>query len=169
MKNKNDIVVFGGGCFWCTEAVFKELKGVISVMPGYAGGPSTSSGQVPTYEEVCTGQTGHAEAVEVEYDPQRVSYETLLNLFWEIHDPSSLDRQGPDIGTQYRSAIFFHLPEQQSLALDSKEKLALSRKFKTPIVTQIVPAATFYPAEEYHQRYLEKQGITHCGLPRQQE
>jgi len=153
-----DKATFAAGCFWGVEAAFRETKGVISTRVGYTGGRVDQ----PTYEMVCTDTTGHAEAVEVEFDPKVVSYEKLVELFWTLHDPTTIDRQGPDVGTQYRSAIFTHSPQQLATALDSKEALALSKKFKTPVVTQIVPAVTFYPAEEYHQRYLEKQGIKHC-------
>lgn len=118
----------------------------------------------PSYRDVCTGKTGHAEVVEVTYDPQRISYDQLLNVFWEMHDPTTLNRQGPDVGTQYRSAIFFHSPQQEALANDSKRKLQDAERFRRPIVTEVIPASNFYPAEEYHQRYLEKQGITSCHV-----
>ncbi|MDR3478088.1 MAG: peptide-methionine (S)-S-oxide reductase MsrA [Gammaproteobacteria bacterium] len=153
---------FAAGCFWGVEAEFLQVKGVTNTRVGYTGGWTED----PTYESVCTDKTGHCEAVEVEYDPTVVSYEELLDVFWKLHDPTTLNRQGPDIGTQYRSAIFCHLPEQQAAALDSKESLVLSKKYKSPIVTQVVTAEKFYPAEEYHQRYLEKQGIKHCILPK---
>ncbi len=145
---------FGAGCFWGVEAAFRQLKGVTSVSVGYSGG----SFKNPTYEDVCTGQTGHAEVVQVEYDLSKVSYDELLRVFWEIHDPTTLNRQGPDVGTQYRSAIFFYTPEQNSAAEASKEKLQSSGRYKRPIVTEITPASEFYRAEEYHQQYLEKQG-----------
>ena len=138
---------FGAGCFWGVEAAFRKIEGVISTSVGYSGGTSEN----PTYKDVCTGQTGHAEVVEVEYDPSRVSYEELLEVFWENHDPTSLNRQGPDVGTQYRSAIFFHTPEQEAAARASKERA--QGRFKKPIVTEIKPASEFYRAEEYHQRY----------------
>ncbi len=154
---------FGGGCFWGIESAFRQLDGVIDAVSGYMGG----SVENPTYRMVCTDRTGHAEVVQVEYDPSRVSYDQLLELFWEIHDPTTLNRQGPDIGTQYRSAIFFHDGEQKAAAEASLSRLAKSHKFGRPIVTQIVPAGEFYPAEEYHQRYYEKAGIEpHCGLRR---
>src|SRR5215217_7741214 len=141
---------FGAGCFWEVEAAFRKIEGVVSTSVGYSGGTSEN----PTYKDVCTGQTGHAEVVEVEYDPSRVSYEELLEVFWENHDPTSLNRQGPDVGTQYRSAIFFHTPEQEAAARASKERA--QGRFKKPIVTEIKPASEFYRAEEYHQRYFEK-------------
>ena len=138
---------FGAGCFWGVEAAFRKIEGVISTSVGYSGGTSEN----PTYKDVCTGQTGHAEVVEVEYDPSRVYYEELLEVFWENHDPTSLNCQGPDVGTQYRSAIFFHTPEQEAAARASKERA--QGKFKKPIVTEIKPASEFYRTEEYHQRY----------------
>lgn len=153
---------FAAGCFWGIENLFSQTAGVLSTKVGYTGGWSEN----PSYEMVCTGKTGHAEAVEIEFDPKKITYEKLLAIFWDCHTPTSLNQQGADIGTQYRSAIFFHTSEQQAAALDSKEKLDLSKKFNTPIVTQIVPAAIFYPAEEYHQQYLKKQGIEHCHLPK---
>ncbi len=143
---------FAAGCFWGVEAAFREVKGVTSTQVGYSGG----SREDPTYEEVCTGETGHAEAVQVEYDPSRVSYDELLAVFWEIHDPTTLNRQGPDVGAQYRSAIFFHDAEQETAARASKEKLHGSGRFKGEIVTEITPASTFHRAEDYHQQYLEK-------------
>jgi len=151
---------FGAGCFWGVEAAFRQVKGVISTSVGYSGGTFKD----PTYHDVCTGRTGHAEVVEVEYDPSKASYEELLAVFWNIHDPTTLNRQGPDVGTQYRSAIFFHNPEQGAAAKASKEQLQHSGRFKKPIVTEITPASPFYRAEEYHQRYLEKHGQASCGL-----
>lgn len=146
---------FGAGCFWCVEPVFQKLNGVLSTSVGYAGG----SFKDPTYEDVCTGQTGHAEVVQVEYDPSKISYDELLNVFWNNHDPTALNRQGPDIGEQYRSVIFFHTPEQEAVAKAHQEKLQNSGKYGKKIVTEIVPASQFYKAEDYHQRYYEK-----CGL-----
>lgn len=142
------------GCFWGIQAIFDRVKGVRSSSVGYTGGDTKN----PTYKEVCTDKTGHAEAVLIEYDPQKVTYELLLKVFWDIHDPTSLNKQGPDSGTQYRSAIFYHTDEQRILAEKSKEELDISDEFKQPIVTEIVPASTFYPAEEYHQKYFEKNG-----------
>lgn len=151
---------FGAGCFWGVETAFRQVKGVLSTAVGYSGGTFKD----PTYHDVCTGRTGHAEVVEVEYDPSKVSYEELLAVFWNIHDPTTLNRQGPDVGTQYRSAIFFHNPEQEVTAKASKEQLQHSGRFKKPIVTELTPASPFYRAEEYHQRYLEKHGQASCGL-----
>ncbi len=151
---------FAAGCFWGVEAAFRQVEGVLDTAVGYAGGRLEN----PTYEDVCSGRTGHAETVEVEYDPARVSYEQLLDVFWENHDPTMLNRQGPDVGEQYRSAIFFHTTEQQAAATASKAKLEDSGKYKRPIVTQIQPASKFYRAEEYHQRYLEKHGLAHCRI-----
>jgi peptide-methionine (S)-S-oxide reductase len=151
---------FAAGCFWGVEASFRQIPGVTSTRVGYTGGNSIN----PTYKDVCTDRTGHAEAVEVEFEPSKVSYEQLLNLFWENHDPTQLNRQGPDYGTQYRSAIFFHSPEQEQSARMSKETLQKSRQFDRPIVTQIVPAVTFYEAEDYHQQYLEKRGLASCHI-----
>ncbi len=151
---------FAAGCFWGVEATFRQLQGVISTRVGYTGGQLPN----PTYKDVCTDRTGHAEAVEVEYDPAKISYEQLLNVFWENHDPTQLNRQGPDWGTQYRSAIFFHTPEQESAANASKEVLGKSGRFSKPIVTRIVPATTFYEAEDYHQQYLEKRGLASCHI-----
>ena len=151
---------FGAGCFWGVEAAFRQVKGVVSTAAGYAGGKLEN----PTYEDVCTDRTGHAEVVEVEYDPSRVSYKDLLEVFWKGHDPTTLNRQGPDVGTQYRSAIFFHSPEQEALARASKEELGKSGHHRKPIVTVIEPASTFYRAEEYHQQYLEKRGLSSCRM-----
>lgn len=155
-----EIATFGAGCFWGVEAAFREVEGVESTRAGYAGGSFDN----PTYRDVCSGRTGHAESVEVTYDPARVSYDQLLNVFWEVHDPTTLNRQGPDVGSQYRSAIFFHSPEQEAVARDSKEKLQQSGKHSREIVTEITPAAQFWPAEDYHQQYFEKRGVTHCRV-----
>ena len=150
---------FGAGCFWGVEAEFRQLpKGVVSTAVGYEGGTMKN----PTYRDVCTDRTGHAEVVEVEYEPEKISYEDLLKVFWANHDPTTLNRQGPDVGTQYRSVIFYHTPEQQAAALASKEKLEKSGRYRRPIVTEIVPATSFYRAEEYHQQYLEKRGLSSC-------
>jgi peptide-methionine (S)-S-oxide reductase len=151
---------FAAGCFWGVEAAFRQVPGVTATRVGYTGGTTTN----PTYKQVCTDRTGHAEAVEVSYDPARVSYDDLLRVFWEIHDPTQRNRQGPDIGTQYRSAIFYHDPEQESAARASKERLERSGVHKRPIVTEIVPAQTFYQAEDYHQQYLEKRGLATCRI-----
>jgi peptide-methionine (S)-S-oxide reductase len=149
---------FAAGCFWGVEADFRQLQGVTATAVGYTGG----SLPTPSYEDVCTGKTGHAEAVEVEFDPARLSYEELLETFWQSHDPTTLNRQGPDVGTQYRSAIFFHSPEQQTAAIASKERV--QGNTSKPIVTEIIPASEFYRAEEYHQRYLEKRGQATCAI-----
>jgi len=152
---------FGAGCFWGVELAFSQQYGVVSTAAGYSGGTPPN----PTYELVCTGRTNHAEVVEVEYDPEKIPYATLLDLFWSIHDPTTLNRQGPDIGTQYRSVIFFHDAEQETAAKTAKEGQQRSRRFKRDIVTEIAPAQAFYRAEEYHQRYLEKRGMGSCHLP----
>lgn len=149
---------FAAGCFWGVEDAFRQLKGVTSTTVGYTGGAKVN----PTYKEVCTGTTGHAEAVEVEFNPEEISYLELLATFWKSHDPTQMNRQGPDFGTQYRSAIFFHDAEQEKEARDSKAILEKEGIFKRPIVTQIQQAPVFYPAEEYHQQYFEKQGIRAC-------
>ncbi|MFC1645980.1 peptide-methionine (S)-S-oxide reductase MsrA [Candidatus Omnitrophota bacterium] len=151
---------FAAGCFWGIEAAFGKIKGVASTRVGYAGGSLAN----PTYKDVCYGNTGHAEAVEVEYDSSQVSFEELLEVFWDIHDPTALNRQGPDVGSQYRSAIFFHSSEQEAAAKASKKELQNSKQFKGSIVTQIVPASQFYEAEDYHQKYLEKKGLPGCRL-----
>ena len=149
---------FGAGCFWGVEAAFRQVKGVLSTAVGYSGGHLDN----PTYKDVCSGRTGHAEVVEVEYDPSQVSYDDLLKVFWENHDPTTMNRQGPDVGAQYRSAIFFHSPEQEAAARASKEKAQSG--FKNKIVTEITPVSEFYRAEEYHQQYLEKRGLAHCSI-----
>src|SRR3984893_4668957 len=151
---------FAAGCFWGVEATFRQLPGVISTRVGYTGGHFAN----PTYKDVCTDRTGHAEAVEVEYDPATLSYEKLLEVFWENHDPTQLNRQGPDWGTQYRSAIFFHTPEQEGEARLSKEQLEKAGLFKNPIVTHTFPALTFHPAEDYHKQYLEKRVLATCHI-----
>jgi peptide-methionine (S)-S-oxide reductase len=151
---------FGAGCFWGVEVAFRQVPGVVSTAVGYLGGTLDN----PTYKEVCSGNTGHAEVVEVTYDPARVSYEDLLNVFWTNHDPTTLNRQGPDHGTQYRSAIFYHDDRQKKAATASKERLGASGRFPRPIVTEITPASAFYRAEEYHQRYLEKHGLASCHI-----
>lgn len=151
---------FGAGCFWGVEATFAEIPGVKETAVGYAGGQT----QNPTYQEVCTDSTGHAEVVQVTYDPAQVAYEKLLEVFWQAHDPTQLNRQGPDVGTQYRSSIFFHTPEQEQAARASKDALQKSGRFARPIVTEITPAPPFWRAEEYHQKYLEKRGLRHCSL-----
>jgi peptide-methionine (S)-S-oxide reductase len=149
---------FGAGCFWGVEAAFREVPGVIETSVGYSGGSFPN----PTYKDVCSGETGHAEVVQVTFDPSKVSYKELLETFWAAHDPTTLNRQGPDVGSQYRSAIFFHSPEQEAESIASREEA--QTRFKRPIVTEISPASEFYRAEEYHQRYLEKQGVAACRI-----
>lgn len=151
--------VFAAGCFWGIEETFRNVKGVLSTRVGYTGGKTEN----PTYKEVCTDTTGHAEAVEVEFDPGIVSYRELLKVFWDIHDPTTMDRQGPDIGSQYRSAIFYADSYQERLAKESREELERSGLYRRPIVTEITPATAFYPAEECHQKYLMKRGLKYCG------
>ncbi|HNR32202.1 MAG TPA: peptide-methionine (S)-S-oxide reductase MsrA [Candidatus Hydrogenedentes bacterium] len=151
---------FGAGCFWGVEAAFRRIDGVTATSVGYMGGALES----PTYKDVCTDRTGHAEVVEVVYDPDKVSYDALLDVFWTCHDPTQVNRQGPDFGTQYRSVVFFHTPEQEAAARASKDALDRSGKHARPIATEIQPAATFWRAEEYHQQYLEKRGLAHCHL-----
>jgi peptide-methionine (S)-S-oxide reductase len=147
---------FGAGCFWHVEDLLRKTKGVKSTQVGYIGGKLAN----PTYDEVCTDKTGHAEAVQVEYDPNEITYDELLKVFWSNHDPTSLNRQGPDVGHQYRSAVFFHNDEQAQIARKSKEELETSGKFHKPIVTEIVPAPEFYKAEDYHQKYFQKHGLS---------
>jgi peptide-methionine (S)-S-oxide reductase len=151
--------MFAAGCFWGVEAAFRQVDGVLEVTSGYSGGHT----QRPTYREVCSDRTGHAEVVQIEFDPAKVSYERLLDIFWQIHDPTQVNRQGPDVGTQYRSAIFYFTPEQETAAKSSREQAqdGLSR----PIATEITQASTFWPAEEYHQRYFEKHGFVGCHVP----
>jgi peptide-methionine (S)-S-oxide reductase len=151
---------FGAGCFWGVEAAFRQVKGVKATAVGYMGGSLAN----PTYEQVCTDRTGHAEVVQVEYDPAEVSYEALLEVFWKNHDPTQLNRQGPDYGRQYRSAVFYHSATQQAAAEASKAQLAASGAFKRPIVTEISPASDFWRGEEYHQQYLEKRGMSSCHI-----
>ncbi len=151
---------FAAGCFWGVEATFRALPGVNSTRVGYIGGKTEN----PTYKDVCTDTTGHAEAVEIDYDPSKLSYDKLLEVFWENHDPTQVNRQGPDFGKQYRTAIFFHDAEQEAEAKASKEKLGASGRYSKPIATQIVPATTFWEAEDYHQQYLEKRGLATCHI-----
>jgi len=151
---------FAAGCFWGVEAEFQKVKGIKSTMVGYAGGDFKN----PTYHDVCSGKTGHAEAIQIEYDPDLVSYEQLLEIFWNIHDPTTLNRQGPDVGSQYRSAIFFHSQEQEKFAIKSKENLQNSGRYHNKVVTEIIPVLSFYKAEEYHQKYIEKSGLGSCGI-----
>jgi len=155
-----EIATFAAGCFWGVEAAFRQVSGILGTSVGYTGG----SLENPTYEDVCSHKTGHAEAVRVEFDPARASYERLLEVFWDSHDPTQRNRQGPDVGTQYRSAIFYHSPEQKDAAARSKQRLEASGRFSRPIVTEIVEAGKFWPAEEYHQQYLEKRGLSSCKI-----
>ena len=155
-----ELATFGAGCFWGVEVTFRNTAGVKDALVGYLGGTLAN----PTYKDVCTGRTGHAEVVQVEYDPAEVTYDKLLDVFWGNHNPTTLNRQGPDVGTQYRSAIFYHTPEQKRLAEESKARLGASGRFRNPIVTEITAASTFYPAEDYHQRYLEKRGLASCNV-----
>jgi peptide-methionine (S)-S-oxide reductase len=153
-----EIATFGAGCFWGVEAAFQGVPGVIDTAVGYSGGETAN----PTYKDVCTDETGHAEVVQVAFDPAKVRYEELLDVFWKAHDPTQVNRQGPDFGTQYRTAIFFHSPEQEAAAKESRAALDAGGKFKRPIVTEITPAGTFYRGEEYHQKYLQKRGVASC-------
>lgn len=155
---KTEKATFAAGCFWGVEAAFRQAPGVTATAVGYINGKTKN----PTYEDVCSHTTGHAEAVEVIYDPSKLTYDQLLKIFWENHDPTTLNRQGPDVGDQYRSGIYFHNPEQEKAARASKD--AAQKDFKRPIVTEIVPAQTFWRAEEYHQQYLEKRGLASCHI-----
>ncbi len=153
----NETAIFAAGCFWGVESTFRKTDGVIATAVGYTGGSTPNA----SYEQVCSGRTGHAEAVRVEYDPARLNYEQLLEVFWACHDPTTPNRQGPDVGTQYRSAIFHQNPEQEAAARQSLEKLESSGRVANPVVTEITPASEFYMAEDYHQQYFEKRGIRH--------
>jgi len=154
----SEIATFGAGCFWGIEANFSKIPGVIAAESGYSGGHMDN----PTYKDVCTDETGHAEVVQVTFDPAKVSYEKLLDAFWQMHDPTQVNRQGPDFGSQYRSAIFFHSPEQEAVAKKSKAALEASGKLRRSVATEITAAGPFWRAEEYHQKYLEKRGATSC-------
>ncbi|HLK15855.1 MAG TPA: peptide-methionine (S)-S-oxide reductase MsrA [Fimbriimonadaceae bacterium] len=158
MEPNTAFATFGAGCFWGVEEAFRTLPGVVRTSVGYLGGTLEN----PTYKDVCTDRTGHAEVVEIEFDPEKVGYGSLLDMFWSIHDPTQKNRQGPDFGSQYRSAVFFHTPEQEAIATASRA--AAQARFSRPIVTEITPASTFYPAEEYHQQYLLKRGLPSCHL-----
>lgn len=160
-ENKMAIAMFGAGCFWGVEETFRTMPGVIGTKVGYAGGKLDN----PTYKDVCTDRTGHAEVVQITYDPTKINYTTLLDTFWKCHDPTQMNRQGPDYGTQYRTVIFYTTPEQQKEAEASKMSLAGSGKWKRPIATAIEPAPTFWPAEDYHQQYLFKRGEANCHVP----
>lgn len=157
---RTETATFAAGCFWGVEAAFRLIKGVKETEVGYTGGQIDN----PSYQQVCTDTTGHAEAVQVIFDPDAVSYERLLDVFFNSHDPTQLDRQGWDVGSQYRSAVFFHSPEQERAARAAIERIASAKRFRDPVVTRVVPAATFWRAEEYHQRYLEKRGKARCRI-----
>ena len=159
-KKKSELATFGAGCFWHVEETFRTQPGIISTVVGYMGGSLKN----PTYEDVCTDKTGHVEVVHIEYDPSRITYEKLLDIFWKNHDPTTLNRQGPDVGTQYRSVIFYHTVEQKKIAQQQKQHLMKSGTFTRPIVTDITKAQPFYKAEEYHQKYLCKKGLQSCNL-----
>lgn len=155
-----ELATFGAGCFWGVEVAFRQVPGVKDALVGYLGGTLAN----PTYKDVCTSKTGHAEVVQVRYDPSEVNYDRLLDVFWENHNPTTLNRQGPDVGAQYRSAVFYYTPEQKRAAEESKSRLEASGKLRRPVVTEITAASTFYPAEDYHQRYLEKRGLASCHI-----
>lgn len=159
MSSQIELATFGAGCFWSVEARFRAAEGVLEATSGYMGGAPE-----PNYKAVCTGTTGHAEVVQVQYDPQKISFETLLGLFFEMHNPTTMNRQGPDIGSQYRSVVFFHNPEQEKAALQAIAALDQSGRWPQAVVTQVVAAMPFWPAEEYHQRYLEKHGLGFCSI-----
>jgi len=158
---QTELATFGAGCFWGVEIAFRQIPGVLDALAGYSGGTMPN----PTYEDVCSDRTGHAEVVQVTFDPSRVSYDRLLDVFFTSHDPTQLNRQGPDVGRQYRSAIFYHSEAQREAAEAAKRKWEASGRWKRPIVTEISPAAPFWKAEEYHQRYLEKRGLASCHVP----
>ena len=159
-ENRTELATFGAGCFWGVEEEFRKLHGVISTKVGYLGGNKDN----PSYEEICSDETGHAEVVEVTFDREKINYEQLLNLFWNIHNPTQLNRQGVDVGTQYRSAIFYHSEEQKEKAISSKNNLEKENKYSRPIVTEISQVKTFWEAEDYHQQYLTKRGLTSCHI-----
>jgi peptide-methionine (S)-S-oxide reductase len=159
MSNSIELATFGAGCFWGVEARFREIEGVIEATSGYMGGQPE-----PTYRAVCTGTTGHAEVVQVQFEPHKLEYTDLLSLFFSMHNPTTRNRQGPDVGSQYRSVVFYHNPEQQQLAGEFIQQLDQSGRWPQPVVTQLETAVTFWPAEEYHQRYLEKNGLGHCAI-----
>ena len=160
MSSKNEIAIFAAGCFWGVEETFQTIPGVISTRVGYTGGYPGADREVPTYKQVCSGQTGHAEAIEITYDPEKISYRSLLGIFWESHNPTTKNRQGVDIGTQYRSAIFYFSQAQFRIAVESKNNLEKSKFYRDPIVTEIMPATEFFPAEGYHQKYIAKSRIS---------
>lgn len=159
MSSQIEVATFGAGCFWSVEARYRATEGVLDATSGYMGGPPD-----PNYRQVCTGTTGHAEVVQVKFDPQKVNFETLLAMFFDMHNPTTLNRQGPDIGSQYRSVVFFHSAEQEEIALRTIAALDQSGRWPQPVVTQVQEAMPFWPAEEYHQRYLEKHGLGFCSI-----
>ena len=160
-NNLEETATLAGGCFWCTEAIFKRLKGITSVFPGYAGGMADH----PTYEQVCSGNTGHAEAVQIKFDPNIIPFEKILDIFWNTHNPTTLNQQGNDIGTQYRSVIFFHNPKQQQIAENSKAKIQAQKLFTSPLVTEIIPFTNFFAAEDYHQNYFDRNSqAPYCNI-----
>jgi peptide-methionine (S)-S-oxide reductase len=160
MSEKTEIATLAGGCFWCTEAIFKRLKGVISVLPGYAGGHIKN----PSYDQVCSGTSGHAESLQIEFDPTQISFEKILDVFWHTHNPTTLNRQGNDVGSQYRSAIFYHSKKQEELAQKSKAQIEKEGVYTDPIVTEIIPFTNFYIAENYHKDYFDKnQEAPYCS------
>ncbi len=160
MSTELETATFGAGCFWGIEQAFRQLDGVVDAAVGYTGGHT----EEPTYQAVCSGTTGHAEVVQVQFDPERINYDELLSVFWKIHDPTQVNRQGPDVGSQYRSAIFVHSPEQEAAAIASRDTLNASRSLGRPVATEVARAGPFWRAEDYHQRYLEKRGGGVCGI-----
>ena len=158
---QSELATFGAGCFWGVEVTFRQIDGVLDAAVGYSGGRTPN----PTYEDVCSDRTGHAEVVQVTFDPARVTYDRLLDVFFTSHDPTTLNRQGPDVGTQYRSAVFYHSDAQKAAAEAARERWSASGRFRRPIVTEVSPAQPFWRAEEYHQRYLEKRGLASCHVP----
>ena len=160
MNSGLETATFGAGCFWGVEQAFRRLDGVVDAAVGYAGGHTEN----PTYHQVCSGTTGHAEVVQLHFDPAKITYDDLLRVFWQLHDPTQVNRQGPDVGTQYRSAIFVHSPEQEAAAVASRDALDASGSLGRPVATEIAPAGPFWRAEDYHQRYLEKRGLGACGV-----
>lgn len=162
MNPTHETATFGAGCFWGVEHSFRQVDGVVDAAVGYAGGHT----EHPTYREVCTGTTGHTEAVQLTFDPSRVGYEELLDVFWQLHDPTQVDRQGPDVGSQYRSVIFVHNPRQETAARRSRAALDSKGSLPRPVATVISPAGRFWPAEDYHQQYIAKRGIASCHVPR---
>jgi peptide-methionine (S)-S-oxide reductase len=165
MNKELETATLAGGCFWCTEAIFKRLKGVVSILPGYSGGNPPVGGENPSYEQVCSGMTGHAEATQIGFDPKVISFEKILDVFWHTHDPTTLNRQGNDVGTQYRSAVFYHSGAQKEAAEKLKQEIEKEGAYKDPIVTEITPFTTFYAAEDYHRSYFDrKKDAPYCDF-----